>query len=163
MALDPAAYPEIFDGPKDNVLVQPGWSLSYITTFGDFGVPAADTMDARNSYMYHCHILPHEDMGMMGTFVVWDGVTSVDEEDLPEMLMEVSPNPAQDIVNMKGSSNKVSTLQFLSMDGRLIKKMTLPAFDGTIQIEVDDLPGGMMIMNWQTEEGSANRKVMIAR
>ena len=160
-ALNPDDYPEIFKGPKDNVLVQPGWDLSYITTFSDFGV--ADTTNANNSYMFHCHILPHEDKGMMGTFVVWDGTTSVDEEDLTDMLMEISPNPAQDAVNMRGSSEKVSTLQFIGMDGRLIKKMTLPAFSGTIQIEVDDLPGGMMIMHWQTEEGSAKRKVMIAR
>ncbi|HIC40229.1 MAG TPA: hypothetical protein EYO74_02330, partial [Piscirickettsiaceae bacterium] len=26
--------------------------------------------DAKTPYMYHCHILEHEDLGMMGQFVV---------------------------------------------------------------------------------------------
>jgi len=26
--------------------------------------------DAPGSYMYNCHILEHEDMGMMGTFAI---------------------------------------------------------------------------------------------
>jgi blue copper oxidase len=76
--LNPNEYPEIFKGPKDNVLVQPGWKLSYITTFSDFVTPIVAT----SSYMYHCHVRPHEDKGMLGTFVVWDGSTDVEENDL---------------------------------------------------------------------------------
>jgi len=160
--LNPNDHPEIFKGPKDNVLVQPGWKLSYITTFSDFGVP--DPTDATNSYMYHCHILPHEDKGMMGTFVVWDGTpVDVDELDPSSISMSVLPNPAQDVIYMRGASSKVSTLRFIGMDGQLLKQMSLPAFEGAIQLDVDQLPEGMLIMDWQTFEGSAMSKVMITR
>jgi len=160
--LNPDDYPEIFKGPKDNVLVQPGWKLSYITTFSDFGVD--DPTDPNNSYMYHCHILPHEDKGMMGTFVVWNGTPlDVEESDVSGVAMKVQPNPAQDVLYMHGVSSKVSTLRFISIDGQLIKEMSLPAFDGAIQLDVNLLPKGMMIMDWQTDEGNARRKVMIAR
>jgi len=158
--LDPNAYPEIFAGPKDNVLVQPGWQLSYIGSFEDYGVD--DPGDPNNSYMFHCHILPHEDKGMMGTFTVWDKPVDVDETS-EIATMKVQPNPAQDVIYMHGASTKVSTLSFIGLDGQLIKQMSLPAFEGVIQLDVDQLPEGMLIMDWRRDEGNATSKVMISR
>lgn len=50
-------------GWKDTVLVSNGETVRLIMRFPEFG-------DPNNPYMYHCHILEHEDMGMMGQFVV---------------------------------------------------------------------------------------------
>jgi blue copper oxidase len=50
-------------GLKDTVLVDPGSIVRIITEFADFA-------DPKHPYMYHCHILEHEDAGMMGQFVV---------------------------------------------------------------------------------------------
>jgi len=47
-------------GWKDTFLVQPGETIRVI---GDFS-------SAKGDYMYHCHILEHEDAGMMGYFRV---------------------------------------------------------------------------------------------
>lgn len=49
-------------GWKDTFLVQPGETVRVI---GDFSSAIGD-------YMYHCHILEHEDAGMMGYFRVGD-------------------------------------------------------------------------------------------
>ena len=49
-------------GWKDTVLVQPGETVRIIGRFD----PAVNT----GTYMYHCHILEHEDEGMMGTFQI---------------------------------------------------------------------------------------------
>ena len=49
-------------GWKDTVLVQPGETVNFIGRFD----PAVNTGD----YMYHCHILEHEDAGMMGFFKI---------------------------------------------------------------------------------------------
>ncbi|NOY61788.1 MAG: multicopper oxidase domain-containing protein [Gammaproteobacteria bacterium] len=49
-------------GWKDTVLVQPGETVRFIGRFD----PAINT----GKYMYHCHILEHEDAGMMGMFEV---------------------------------------------------------------------------------------------
>ena len=49
--------------------------------------------DPHHSYMFHCHILKHEDMGMMGQFVVVDRGTKPEEVSVdPEYLAEYS-NP----------------------------------------------------------------------
>ena len=50
-------------GLKDTVLVDPGENVRVIAEFNDFA-------DPKIPYMYHCHILEHEDAGMMGQFVV---------------------------------------------------------------------------------------------
>ncbi|MFK8161779.1 MAG: multicopper oxidase domain-containing protein [Lewinella sp.] len=163
VSLDRNDYPELFDGPKDNVLVRPGWKLSYIATFGDFGTE----VQFDSSYMYHCHILPHEDNGMMGQFVVWNGIgqgwpTSVEEE-LTNIRMTVYPNPAREVLFLDGTTSRESELRFIDMNGRLIKALRLPAFDGAIELSADGLPPGMLIMDWQTHEGRGVSKVMINR
>lgn len=50
-------------GLKDTVLINPGDRLRVIAKFQDYA-------DPDSPYMYHCHILEHEDAGMMGQFVV---------------------------------------------------------------------------------------------
>lgn len=50
-------------GLKDTVKVGPGQTVRFIMRFNDFSDPVTP-------YMYHCHILEHEDNGMMGQFVV---------------------------------------------------------------------------------------------
>lgn len=50
-------------GYKDTVKVGPGETVRIVMTFDHFS-------DAELPYMYHCHILEHEDNGMMGQFVV---------------------------------------------------------------------------------------------
>lgn len=48
-------------GYKDTVLIPQGESVRIIIPFGDY----------RGIYMYHCHLLEHEDDGMMGQFEVF--------------------------------------------------------------------------------------------
>ncbi len=50
-------------GFKDVVLVRPHETVQVLIKFPEFS-------DPKIPYMYHCHILEHEDFGMMGQFVV---------------------------------------------------------------------------------------------
>jgi len=52
-------------GYKDTVIVRPGERVGIL-------IPTGPYSDNKNPYMYHCHILEHEDGGMMGQFVVAD-------------------------------------------------------------------------------------------
>lgn len=52
-------------GWKDTVRVGSGEVVRLIMRFTDY-------TDENNPYMYHCHILEHEDRGMMGQFVLVD-------------------------------------------------------------------------------------------
>ena len=61
-------------GWKDTVWIPPGDEARLIMTFRDY---ASDQW----AYMYHCHLLLHEDQGMMGQFLVVEPGKSTDPED----------------------------------------------------------------------------------
>ncbi|MFN8281260.1 MAG: multicopper oxidase domain-containing protein [Saprospiraceae bacterium] len=60
-------------GKKDVVTIPPmNGNAKIIIRFDDFS-------DQNLPYMYHCHILSHEDMGMMGQFLVTSKITNTKE------------------------------------------------------------------------------------
>ena len=80
-------------GWKDVVLVMPNDSVKFITQFTTFS-------DEMMPYMYHCHLLHHEDDGMMGSFLVIDPNANVVDLGSPEGL-KVFPNPSSDVVHFE--------------------------------------------------------------
>lgn len=76
-------------GRKDVVLVEPMETIRFITKFEDFS-------NASVPYMYHCHLLTHEDDGMMGQFLVTSPTDVKDKySSLPNSfsLNQNYPNP----------------------------------------------------------------------
>lgn len=63
--LDGAPPPPHLAGPKDTLLLPPRATARIVMRFGDH-------VDPDVPYMFHCHILRHEDDGMMGQFTVVD-------------------------------------------------------------------------------------------
>jgi bilirubin oxidase len=57
--------PPLERGWKDTVLVHPDETVRIISRFDGLS----------GMYMFHCHVILHEDRGMMGTFLVTDGRT----------------------------------------------------------------------------------------
>ncbi len=105
------AAPDAWEhGWKDVVYVPAQGTARVITRFDDHA-------DAMTPYMYHCHLLMHEDEGMMGQFLVVDpnGITG------PEAAasLAVWPNPAP------GGDVRIS----------------LPNMDGPVQLIVRDVLG----------------------
>ncbi len=85
----PPAYER---GKKDVVLVMPGDSVRFITRFEDF---ANDTVP----YMYHCHLLHHEDDGMMGQFIVSSSPEKVEKVE-NYVDLKLYPNPVTELLNI---------------------------------------------------------------
>lgn len=117
-------------GRKDVVLVPPGDSLMFITKFEDF----ADTVVP---FMYHCHILMHEDDGMMGQFVVIPSTVGVSEIDTEDDALVVYPNPATEKIHFK--IKDISTIKQLSIviydqTGRLIFQTITNTSDTSIDV-----------------------------
>lgn len=63
LTVDGQAPPPELAGPKDTIYLNPNVTYRLLVRFEDYADP---TMP----YMYHCHMLLHEDEGMMGQFVV---------------------------------------------------------------------------------------------
>lgn len=148
--------PNEFKGPKDNVLVRPGWKLRFVAEFLDWGT----SIESMNSYMVHCHILPHEDKGMMGQFVVWDGVSSVEAQKIGND-MTLFPNPAHNELYLKGMIDEVSSIQILDVGGRILKTQHLSPFNGLISLNIEGISPGIILVVWQTSQGNSVKKVII--
>lgn len=107
------AVPNYERGKKDVVLVMPMQTVSFITKFEDFA-------DATTPYMYHCHLLHHEDDGMMGSFVVSDssalGITHVSTSD----NFSVYPNPTSNQLNIVSSDNQQYSVTVVNAIGEKI-------------------------------------------
>lgn len=100
-------------GWKDVVLVNPMETVRFIAKFEDF---ANDTIP----YMYHCHMLVHEDDGMMGQFIVTDTSTVNTATIITAEQVAIFPNPTNGMVtiNINGVDNfKVNVY---GIDGKLL-------------------------------------------
>lgn len=79
--------PPELQGLNDVILIPAGMgNARFIAQFNDFA-------DDSIPYMYHCHMLTHEDMGMMGQFIV-SATTGLSEEVLNSDNYNLYPNPA---------------------------------------------------------------------
>lgn len=63
LSVDGREPPPALGGWKDTVLMLPETEVRIIARFADYA-------DPHTPYMFHCHVLFHEDRGMMGQFVV---------------------------------------------------------------------------------------------
>jgi bilirubin oxidase len=89
-------------GLKDVVFVPAMQSARIILQFNDFADPDMP-------YMYHCHMLVHEDGGMMGAFVVVDPAAGVEELAGGHGGVAV-PNPASDAVRLAGFKGRLAVV-----------------------------------------------------
>ena len=76
----PDGPPPELAGWKDTVFVRPSTEYRLVMPFADYTDPDVP-------YMYHCHLLWHEDQGMMGQFAVVDPGT---ETTVPSTLSAAS-------------------------------------------------------------------------
>ncbi len=120
-------------GRKDVVTVPPmNGSVKLITKYENYGDPVLP-------YMFHCHILSHEDGGMMGQFIVNPAVSGTEELGKQNPLT-ISPNPGKGSfiieVDLPQAGEAVLTLH--SSDGRLLETRKLEGLTpGVQQIPVD--------------------------
>lgn len=116
-------------GWKDVVLVMPNDSVKFITQFTTFS-------DEMMPYMYHCHLLHHEDDGMMGSFLVLDPNANVVDLGSPEGLT-VYPNPSSDVVHFE--------IQETSIDMTNLKAEFFDVLGRQLDIQGDFSPDGISI------------------
>ncbi|MDF1612271.1 multicopper oxidase domain-containing protein [Stygiobacter electus] len=86
-------------GRKDVVLVESMETVRFITKFQDFSNPTVP-------YMFHCHLLTHEDDGMMGQFIVTNPTKINENESIfPNKfsLEQNYPNPFNPTTKIKFS------------------------------------------------------------
>lgn len=118
-------------GRKDVVLVYPNEQMRIIARFPGFA-------DSSMPYMYHCHILTHEDEGMMGQFVVVAPTSSAPKQ---RLNFRIFPNPFQHWIQTEGLLPNAA-LHVISALGKHFPAET----DAHGKIETKDWPPGMYFL-----------------
>lgn len=119
-------------GRKDVVLIPSGDSVVFITKFEDFA-------DTAFPYMYHCHILMHEDAGMMGQFIVIPGPTGISQIH-QQSSFAVYPNPVTDRLSIIAKHNESYSISIFNSLGKKVysTKATL-----NLLVETSNFPKGI--------------------
>jgi blue copper oxidase len=145
-------------GWKDVVLVMPNDSVKFLTRFETFADPHVP-------YMYHCHLLHHEDDGMMGTFVVLDTtITGVEEIHQADSKVLVFPNPAGDNIHIsvpelkKGSAATVTITDLL---GRKVYETQIKEQNASLPVQ--RLGNGMYLVTVANHELFSAHKISIRK
>ncbi|MBC8266454.1 MAG: multicopper oxidase domain-containing protein [Flavobacteriales bacterium] len=118
--------PAHMQGWKDMVLV-PAFmgSAKFITKFEDFTDPVTP-------WMYHCHIITHEDTTMMGQFTVVDAVSSV--QLIENNAFSIFPNPANSHLNIELKDVINPKVEIKDLTGKIMFKGILNKQTSTIDV-----------------------------
>ncbi len=159
--------PVHMQGWKDVVLVPPqNGTAKFITKFEDYS-------DTSVPYMYHCHILTHEETGMMGQFIVVDnsppaGIDVENTEPLNFKLNSVYPNPFNPVTTTTYSVERKETmsLQIIDITGRLVTTLVNGQSEpGIYSIEWNAThnPSGVYFVVLRSENQIQTKKIILMK
>jgi bilirubin oxidase len=146
---------ENLQGRKDVVMIPPmNGSVKLITKYSDFSDPDF-------SYMYHCHILTHEDNGMMGQFLVTSNTTTntINLNDTQFKLWPVPTTGSLSIFNSKNSIT-IESVKIFDLMGRTVLSYIFSNESNFEKINLDQLPDNQYILNIFSNTGLQIFKVL---
>jgi bilirubin oxidase len=115
-------------GWKDTYYLGVNETVSFVARFDDYA-------DDTHPFMYHCHMAPHEDGGLMGQFVVRDA-TSVRDVNKEPGGFSVYPNPANDriYISLSDPTMQVYYVTITNAIGRTLYMLPRPQLAGGIDV-----------------------------
>jgi bilirubin oxidase len=124
-------------GWKDSVWLPIGGTATFVAKFDDYS-------DSTWPYMYHCHALTHEDEGMMGQFIVSNGLST--NENNSSILFSLYPNPATEklYIELEAPETEIYYIKIITLEGRVA--MMLPKPEWQNGIDISSLASGTYLL-----------------
>ena len=133
------------------MLVKAQETVRFIAVFEDFA-------DDNVPYMYHCHMLTHEDMGMMGQFSVSTQV-GIKENSLVNLL-DVYPNPSNGTTEIRTQGNvEIQIVDIYSVDGKLV--LSKRFINNPKAVKLNNLDAGILFIRVTTNQGIETKKLIV--
>jgi bilirubin oxidase len=142
-------------GKKDMVLVMPMETASVIMKFEDY-------TDNVFPYMYHCHMLHHEDDGMMGSFLVRDSSTIGIEQLFNDDALHSFPNPVDKVLTVKLNLPDAELVDYslLNAMGQKIISGSGAVGKGCVQINIERVEPGLYLLQINHDADHASQKIV---
>ena len=128
-----------------------------------------DFADPTGAYMSHCHILEHEDIGMMTHWVVIDQATNIKAvEQIPVSNdFSVYPNPSDGniklLLNIK--SEVAYTINLYNQNGQLIQVLVNNKFSAagehSFSFNLKDIPKGLYYCQFLSDKQVLTKKFIV--
>jgi len=137
------------------ILVKPMETVRFITQFTDF---ANDSVP----YMAHCHMLVHEDDGMMLQFEVVDKTTGVDVN--KKNQIRIYPNPLKlefSTLNISGIENGSVNCEIYNLSGQLMVNQITLTKNNVVSIDLSRLRQGTYLMKIFNNKQEYAEKIVI--
>lgn len=150
-------------GWKDVVVVHSMETVRIIKKFEDY-------TDPDGPYMSHCHILEHEDIGMMTHWVVIKPPTTYVEQvvqNTPIIDFSVYPNPSDGniIVQLNIKDERDYEIHLFNQNGQLIQKLVdtklLSAGKHSYSINLENIPNGLYYCQVLSNQQIMTRKLIL--
>jgi len=151
------APPASEQGRKDVILIHPMETVRFITQFTDF---ANDSVP----YMLHCHMLTHEDRGMMLQFEVVDLSTGTGLEERYSDNVNVYPNPVKEgntTFTISGFSAERVHLELYNMQGQKIATKKIGTITEPFTINLPGIPPGTYLLKLHGDDIIHAAKIVI--
>lgn len=152
LSINGAPPPLHMQGRKDVVLVPGGNGVvRFITRFETF-------WSEDFPYMYHCHMLSHEDEGMMGQFLVMPPENlGTNDAPVKPALFNAFPNPASDRMELRlDASLGMGDLSIVDGLGRTV--LTHRVKGDRVHVDVSGLTSGSYLATFRGEGGVATMR-----
>ncbi|HSH20269.1 MAG TPA: multicopper oxidase domain-containing protein [Draconibacterium sp.] len=144
-------------GRKDVVLVKPMETLRFITQFTDF---ANDSV----SYMLHCHMLTHEDKGMMFQFEVVNKTTENANEKINQALIQCFPNPLNGLyptLTITGFPGNTAHCELFNLSGQKTDEQNIAVHSSQFQLTLPNSDKGIYLLRISGDNNSITQKIVI--
>jgi spore coat protein A len=161
---------DLDDNVADN---EKGWKDTFIVPPGWVGVVKAK-FDRPGRYVWHCHILSHEDHEMMRPYHVGPITAGLKSESVGDVSVDnlaglrLYPNPMSDQGFAKFALAQESnvSIRIFDLDGRLIQSDNLGLLgegSHTISFPVDQIDNGLYIVELTTGKDVYRERMVISR
>jgi len=137
LTINGAAPPAYQDGWKDVIFVPAHTTVRFIAKFSDYS-------DSLKPYMFHCHIAAHEDIGMMGQFVVGNSPAGIMNR-AQNARMKLFPNPTKNLLNFEMDNNiTIRHATVINLNGQAVMEQDLNTGSGAL--DMSTLTKGMYFL-----------------
>jgi blue copper oxidase len=143
--------PPELSGYKDVILVKPSETVRFITKFEDF---VSDTA----AYMYHCHLLHHEDDGMMGSFLVKDTLSTGMKDQLNDsdkLLVYQNFSDHQLTANIQVQKKQTAHVYIADVSGRIVRTLfngVLLSGENVLTTNISECKPGLYFIVWSADQ-----------
>lgn len=144
-------------GRKDVILVNPQETVRFITKFEDF---ANDSVP----YMAHCHMLVHEDDGMMLQFEIVDETNHVENGNLEYGDFNIYPNPIKNThhtLSISQKDNSLNKVEILDANGRKQSYINTVFENEIVNVDLNGMKKGIYILKLYGKESIYFKKIII--